>query len=61
MKENNITIDINKLDTDKLQILMEICYKERNINDWKKVDERLAFLNGWMNDEQEKKHIEKYC
>lgn len=63
MKANNITIDINKLTVEELEMIAKINY-EYNKNDVetaKKIQDRIYFLYGWMTDKQEAEYIEKYC
>lgn len=61
MKEENIVIDINRLDIDDLEILARITYNQGRMVDDKKIQERLAFLKEWMSPGEEKEYIKKYC
>lgn len=61
MKEQNMTIDINKLNEEELQQLASMLYNMGMIDQTKQVNERIAFLNGWMSETKEKEYMEKYC
>lgn len=61
MKEQNITIDINKLATEQLEQLNKMFYEIGMMNECKQINERIAFLNGWMTEEKEEEYYNKYC
>lgn len=59
MKSHNITIDINKLTADQLEQLQTMAYQNGQMNDCHAINERIAFLNGWMSAEREKEYYHK--
>lgn len=59
MKSHNITIDINKLTVDQLEQLRIMAYQNGQMNDCHAINERIAFLNGWMPAEREKEYYHK--
>lgn len=61
MKERYFKIDINKLDDEELEQLAAMFYKYGSAEDTKQINDRIAFLNGWMTDEQIEEHIKLYC
>lgn len=63
MKAQNITIDINKLSVEQLEAVAEILYTTEftNIKKAKAVQNRIAFLNGWMSEKQEDEYIKEFC
>lgn len=58
MRAQNITIDINVLDTDQLVTLAGMVKDPSKV---KQINERLAFIEGWMTREQEEKYFEEFC
>ena len=58
MKEQNITLDINKLSTTQLETLRTCVDDPRLI---KQINDRIAFVNGWMSEQMEKEYVEKFC
>ena len=61
MKAQNIIIDINKLGTDDLRILANITYNLGDMEATKAINDRAAFQDGWMNDEEEAEYLATYC
>ena len=63
MKAQNITIDINKLTVEELEVLNKIHfnYHFNDLKGAKMIQERIAFLNGWMSPKKEKEYLEKNC
>lgn len=67
MRRNEVTIDINRLDLRSLRRVRSILYRQ---GDWasagyhdamRRVQEREAFLAGWMSPEDERRYIERHC
>lgn len=58
MKAQNITVDINKLSIEQLEMLKQ-CISEPQII--KQINDREAFIKGWMSEKKEKEYAEKYC
>lgn len=61
MKEQNMTIDINKLNEEELQQLSYMFYNMGMMDQVKQINNRIAFINGWMSEVKEKEYMEKYC
>ena len=61
MKERYFKVDINKLDTDELEQLAAIFYRYGTAEETKQINDRIAFLNGWMTEEKEAEHLRLYC
>ncbi|NBH61999.1 hypothetical protein D1155_10095 [Anaerotruncus sp. 80] len=63
MKAQNITIDINKLESEDLELLAQILYntERSNVQKAKAVQNRLAFVKGWMSEKQEDEYIKEFC
>lgn len=58
MKATNINIDINKLNTEELEMIQKLLYQYDESNDnYKKVSTRLSFLNGCMSEKQEQEYL----
>ena len=51
MTEFNITIDINKLNTEELELLKKITYAYGQMEETKNINNRIAFLKGWTDKE----------
>lgn len=58
MRAQNITIDINVLDTDQLVTLAGLVGDPSKV---KQINERIAFIEGQMTREQEEKYFEEFC
>ena len=56
-----MTIDINKLDTMELEQLRAMFFNMNLMDEVKQINNRIAFLNGWMNEKQEEEYLNKYC
>ena len=61
MKAQNIEIDINKLNTRELEQILAIVYNYESEEKHEQVLNRIRFVNGYMNERQEKEYVEKYC
>ena len=61
MKAQNITVDINKMDTEELEVLASFFYHENEMNICKQINDRIAFLNGWMSKKKEEEYFNRYC
>lgn len=64
MKRNEITIDINKLTTDELYQLMKMVSGSDyngSFNREKRIQDRIAFQEGWMCEEDEAKYYTEFC
>lgn len=64
MKRHDITIDINRLDVDQLEQLQAMLYNTRQegwANKCKAINDRTAFLNGWMCDRQAAEYRREFC
>lgn len=59
MKAQNITIDINKLTDEELDMIQSILYRDdkSNIEQAKMVQERIAYLQGWMSKKKEAEYL----
>lgn len=56
-----MSIDINQLTTEQLESLRGMYYSLKMMDEVKQINERIAFLEGWMNEEQEDAYFAKYC
>jgi len=61
MKAQNVTIDINRLTDDQLQQLAAITYQLGDMDATKRVNDRLAFQQGWMDNKEEAAYFATYC
>jgi hypothetical protein len=61
MKAQNMTIDINKLNTYELEQLRAMFFNLNMMDEVGQINDRIAFINGWMNEKQEKEYVNKYC
>ena len=61
MKAQNIEIDINKLNTRELEQILAIVYNYESEEKHEQVLNRIRFVNGYMNERQEKEYVEKNC
>lgn len=59
MKAQNITIDINKLNDEELDMIQSILYRDdkSNVEQAKMVQERIAYLQGWMSKKKEAEYL----
>lgn len=64
MKAQNITIDINRLTAEELRQLAAMIYNSGDSN-WAakvaQINDREAFVEGWMTEANEKAYYEKWC
>lgn len=61
MRKREFAIDINRLNSDQLKQLAAMFYEQDKLNEVKEINERIAFLCGWMDEEQEKEHVKRFC
>lgn len=62
MKSHNVTLDINRLNDTQLEQLAAMIDKTANRPETiKEINQRIAFLNGWMNEKAEAEYIAAYC
>ena len=61
MKAHNITIDINTLTTDQLEQLRAMTCYNGQMTETKEINDRIAFIYGWMTEEQADAYREKWC
>lgn len=61
MKKQNMEIDINRLDTPDLERLARMFYGLGMMDKVKQVNDRIAFLEGWMSEAKEKEYFETWC
>lgn len=61
MKSHNITIDINSLTTDQLEQLKAMTHYNGQMTETKEINDRIAFIYGWMTEEQADAYREKWC
>ncbi|MCI7108014.1 MAG: hypothetical protein MR945_09055 [Agathobacter sp.] len=61
MKAQNMTIDINRLDVEKLEQLQAMFYEMGCMDEVAQINNRIAYVNGWMTDSKNKEYFEKYC
>ena len=61
MKERYFKIDINKLNDTELGQLAAMFYKYGTAEETKQINDRIAFVNGWMNEKQEAEHVRLFC
>lgn len=60
-KEQNMTIDINKLNSEELEDLRGMFYNLHMMDEVGQINNRIAFLRGLMSEKQEKEYVAKYC
>ena len=61
MRAQNMTIDINKLNSGQLEQLRAMFFDLNDADACKQINDRLAFIRGWMSEKKEKEYREKYC
>lgn len=61
MKRQEISIDINRLTVDQLNQIASMLYEYNDLKTCKTVNDRIAFIEGWMSDEQSMEYYKKYC
>ena len=61
MKAEDMTIDINKLNDTELEQLRAMFFNMNLMDEVKQINNRIAFINGWMNEKQEEEYLNKYC
>ena len=61
MKERYFKIDINKLNDTELEQLAAMFYKYGTAEETRQINDRIAFLRGWMNEKQEAEHVRLFC
>lgn len=52
MKAHKITIDINQLNTTQLEQLKEMTCYNGQMQETKEINDRIAFIYGWMTEKQ---------
>jgi len=52
MKKHEITIDINQLNTTQLEQLRQMTHYNGQMQETKEINDRIAFIYGWMPKEQ---------
>ena len=60
-KAQNMTIDINKLNSEELEDLRAMFYNLHMMDEVGQINNRIAFLRGLMSEKQEKEYVAKYC
>lgn len=60
-KAQNMTIDINKLNSEELEDLRAMFYNLQMMDEVGQINNRIAFLRGLMSEKQEKEYVAKYC
>ena len=60
MKAHKITIDINQLNTTQLEQLKEMTYYNGQMQETKEINDRIAFIYGWMTEKQADAYREKW-
>ena len=61
MKARNFTIDINQLDTQELEQLRCMFYNQNKMTECREINDRIAYMNGWLSEKKEKEHYERFC
>lgn len=62
MKAHNITLDINRLnDTQLEQLAAMIDGTTNRPGTVKEINQRIAFLRGWMSEKDETDYLSAYC
>lgn len=61
MKAHNITIDINTLTADQLEQLRAMTCYNGQMRETKEINDRIAFIFGWMSEEQADEYYKKWC
>lgn len=61
MKEQLVTLDINCLTVEELEAVAAMLYHQNRTNECKAVNDRIAFVNGWMNEKQSEDYYATYC
>ena len=61
MKEQLVTLDINCLTSEELEAVAAMLYYQNRMNEVKAVNDRIAFVNGWMNEKQSADYYATYC
>lgn len=56
-----MTIDINKLNSGQLEQLRAMFFDLNDADACKQINDRIAFVNGWMSERQTSAYFEKYC
>lgn len=60
-KAQNMTIDINKLNTEDLEQLRAMFYNLHLMDEVGQINNRIAFINGYMSEKQKKEYVREYC
>jgi hypothetical protein len=61
MKPQNITIDINQLGSEALRALAGITYTIGDMDATKAINDRAAFVDGWMSEKEEAEYFARFC
>lgn len=56
-----MSIDINQLTTEQLESLRGMYYSLKMMDEVKQINERIAYLEGWMSEEQESRYFAEHC
>ena len=56
-----MTVDINKLNDTELEQLRAMFFNMNLMDEVRQINNRIAFINGWMNEKQEEEYLNKYC
>lgn len=63
IKAQNITIDINRLSTNQLDQLAAMIHETNagSARDVQTINNRVAFIEGWMSEKAEAEYFAAYC
>lgn len=61
MKEQLVTLDINRLTSEELEAVAAILYYQKRMDECKAVNDRIAFVNEWMNEKQAADYYATHC
>lgn len=62
MKAHSITLDINRLNDTQLEQLAAMIWETTNRPETvKEINQRIAFLRGWMSEKAEADYLAAYC
>lgn len=58
---HTIEIDINKLSLEELKFINNLVFRnDYNVENMRIIEDREAYLEGWMNEKQETEYLKKY-